>query len=335
MPQSVGAEPRVRELGPQLAGLRGVALVRRAGVDDVRVAGGTAGGGPAATPIGPETRFQIASISKQFTAAATMLLVDRGALSVDDHLVEILDGCPSTWREITIHHLLCHTSGLVHWPQLPDLDLTAQVSDDELLATFGAPALLSAPGERYSYSSPGYVLLAHVVQRVSGIPYRTFLAEELFGPLAMDATFAGNGGAAHDLATPLHDGVPVASFELDGVGMGAGDVWSTVDDLANWDAVIETRLVLSDASRRRTFQPHAAVDDEIPGVKFHGYGYGWYLAEIDGHRVNFHTGGNAGFQSINAVLPDDDALFVALTNDTATDLLGVALELLEIAFGDS
>jgi CubicO group peptidase (beta-lactamase class C family) len=170
---------------------------------------------------------------------------------------------------------------------------------------------------------------------VSGIPYRTFLAEELFGPLAMDATFAGSGGAAHDLATPLHEGVPVESFELDGVGMGAGDVWSTVDDLANWDAVIETRLVLSDTSRRRMFQPHAAVDDEIPGVKFNGYGYGWYLAEIDGHRVSFHTGGNAGFQSINAVLPDDDAIFVALTNDTATDLLGVALELLEIALGDS
>jgi CubicO group peptidase (beta-lactamase class C family) len=315
-----------------LAGLRGTALVRRSGADDLRIAGGTTGGRPDAV-IQPETRFQIASISKQFTAAATLLLVDRDVVSLDDHLVDILDGCPVQWKGITIHQLLCHTSGLIHWPQLPNLDLTGGVSVDELLVIFGDEPLLGEPGERYAYSSPGYVLLAHVVQRASGTPYRTFLADEVFGPLAMDATFAGNAGGELNVATPLHHGEPVRSFELDVVGMGAGDVWSTVDDLAHWDDMIESRLVLSDESRKRMLTPHATVDDEVPGVKIEGYGYGWYLADIAGHRVNFHTGGNAGFQSINAVLPDDGATLVALTNDTSADLYALALELFVIAIG--
>jgi len=332
MPHRPGATREVGSSTVLLAGLRGAALVRRAGADDLRVAGGTTGG-RLDEAIRPETRFQIASISKQFTAAASLLLVDQEVVSLDDHLVDILDGCPTAWKGITIHHLLCHTSGLVHWPQLPNLDLTGDVSVDELLTIFGNEPLLSEPGERYAYSSPGYVLLAHVVQKASGTPYRTFLADELFGPLAMDATFAGSAGAEPNLATPLNQGKPVRSFELDVVGMGAGDVWSTVDDLAHWDAVLESRLVLSDESRKRMFTAHATVSDEIPGVRFEGYGYGWYLADIAGHRVNFHAGDNAGFQSINAVLPDDDATFVALTNDTSADLYAIALELFAIALG--
>src|ERR1700690_609746 len=178
---------RISDPPEGLVGVQGSALVRRSGTDVLRFAGGTTGG-PGDVAIELETRFQIASISKQFTAAATLLLVDRGVLAVSDHLVDLLEGCPPSWRGITVHHLLCHTSGLVHWPQLPDLDLTAPIPVDELLATFAAAPLLGDPGERHAYSSPGYVLLAHVVQAQSGKPYREFLADEIFGPLAMDAT---------------------------------------------------------------------------------------------------------------------------------------------------
>jgi CubicO group peptidase (beta-lactamase class C family) len=321
-------------LPENLATLKGTALVRKCGVDVLQVVGGTTGG-RTDTRIELGTRFQIASVSKQLTAAAILRLVDRQVLSLSDHLVDVLDGCPASWKGISIHHLLCHTSGLVHWSGLADLDLTAALPVDELLASFFEAPLLSEPGERYAYSSPGYVLLAHVVERASGTPYRTFLAAEVLAPAGMEHTFVGNAGAAHDVASPLHQGERVRSFELDVTGMGAGDVWSTVVDLAVWDDAIRSGLVLSDESRVQMFTTHAVPDESVAGVTIEGYGYGWLFADVGGHRITFHTGDNAGFQSINAFLDDDDATFVALTNDTATNLLGVALELLVIAIGDA
>ena len=104
--------------------------MRRGGADVLRYAGGTTGGHPDA-PISISTRFQIASVSKQFTAAAVLLLVDRSLLSVDDRLADLLEGSPSSWDGITVHQLLCHTAGLAHWPQAPALDLTAPIPPDE------------------------------------------------------------------------------------------------------------------------------------------------------------------------------------------------------------
>jgi CubicO group peptidase (beta-lactamase class C family) len=310
--------------------LRGTALVQRGGEVVFQYAGGTTGGQPEA-PIDVGTRFQIASVSKQFTAAAVLLLVDGGLLSVDDHLVGHLEGSPSIWEGITVHQLLCHTAGLVHWPQLPELDLTAHVPADEELELFRRAPLLSIPGTEYAYSSPGYVLLAHIVERVSDTPYREFLSDEIFSPLGLRSTFAGNGVGQAGLASPLHLGEPVASFELDIVGMGAGDVWSTIDDLAAWDAALEAGRLLSDESRRQMFTVHTHVTEELGGVTLEGYGYAWYMADVAGHSIVFHTGGNAGFQSINATMPDDDARFIVLTNDTSTDLFTTALSLIAVA----
>jgi CubicO group peptidase (beta-lactamase class C family) len=135
--------------------LSGVALLQRGAEDLVAVAGGTTGIGPD-TDCTLGTRFQIASVSKQFTAAAVLLLRDRGVLSTDDPVRRWLDGCAAAWDEITIHHLLCHTAGLVHWPGVSGLDVTRPVAADELLRMFAAAPLLSVPGEHFSYSSPGY-----------------------------------------------------------------------------------------------------------------------------------------------------------------------------------
>jgi CubicO group peptidase (beta-lactamase class C family) len=221
----------------------------------------------------------------------------------------------------------------VHWPQLPELDLTARVSAEEELELFRRAPLLSDPGTCYAYSSPGYVLLAHIVERVSGNGYRDFLADEIFSSLELRSTFAGNGDGEPDLASPLHLGEPVASFELDVVGMGAGDVWSTIEDLATWDAALDAGKLLSEESRRAMFTVHTPITEVRGGVTLDGYGYGyaWSMADIEGHSVVYHTGGNAGFQSINATMPDDDARFIALTNDTSTDLFATALSLFAAA----
>jgi CubicO group peptidase (beta-lactamase class C family) len=171
------------------------------------------------------TRFQIASVSKQFTAAAVLLLAQRGAVNLDDRIGRRLDGCPPSWQDITLHHLLTHTSGLGHWDEYPMIGLARPVEPAELLTTFHRVPLLFPPGTGWHYSSPAYVLLAHVVQQAAGTPYRDFLATEIFTPLGMADTFAGSAGARPDIATGHdRDGRPVPSWELD-VGSVEGHAW--------------------------------------------------------------------------------------------------------------
>jgi len=183
----------------------GAALLQRDAEDLVAVVGGTTGSDPD-TDCTLGTRFQIASVSKQFTAAAVLLLADRGALSVNDPVRNWLDGCPEAWEPVTVHHLLSHASGLVHWHQLPGLDLTRPATTSDLLATFASAPLLSPPGERFSYSSPGYVLLGHIIEQAAGQLYHVFLTSEIFQPLGLTATFSGNPAGEQDLAAGRHDG---------------------------------------------------------------------------------------------------------------------------------
>ena len=127
--------------------LRGAALLQRGAEDLVAVARGTTGAGSGAD-CSLRTRFQIASVTKQFTAAAMLLLADRGVLSVTDPVGRWLDECPAAWDPITVHHLLSHSAGLVHWPGLPEVDVTRPVSTIAKLRAFAAAPLLSPPGER-------------------------------------------------------------------------------------------------------------------------------------------------------------------------------------------
>jgi CubicO group peptidase (beta-lactamase class C family) len=189
----------------------------------------------AAEGCAPSTRFQIASVSKQFTAAAVLRLAERGALGLDDPVGRRIGSCPRSWRDVTLHHLLSHTSGVGHWHDYPMIDLIRWVEPAELLETFQQLPPVFAPGTGWHYSSPGYVLLAHVVQRAANAPYRDVLTREIFGPLGMRDTFAGSSAGRKHVARGYgRDGLPAAAFELDVVGMGARDVWSTTHDLLVW-----------------------------------------------------------------------------------------------------
>jgi CubicO group peptidase (beta-lactamase class C family) len=312
--------------------LRGAALLQRGGEDLVAIARGTTGTGPG-TMCSLGTRFQIASVTKQFTAAAVLLLADRGVLSVDDPVGRWLDGCPAAWDPITVHHLLTHSAGLVHWPGLPGLDVTKPVTTSEKLRVFAAVALLSPPGERFSYSSPGYVLLAHILERACGLPYGAFLAREIFEPLGMAATFNGAPGGVTGLAVGRHDGAAVPSFDLDTLGLGTGSIWSTVGDLARWDRALADGELLSETARRAMFTAHVPVEDDDGLVRTEGYGYGWFIGTAcGGRRIFFHSGDNPGYRAINAWFPDDGVRLAVLSNEDATGLGPIAHDLIRTAF---
>jgi CubicO group peptidase (beta-lactamase class C family) len=276
------------------------------------------------------TRFQIASVSKQFTAAAVLLLAERGLLSLDDRIGRRLGGCPPAWHDITLHHLLTHTSGLGHWDEHPMIDLARRVEPAELLATFHRVPPLFRPGAGWHYSSPAYVLLAHVVQEAAGLPYRDFLADEICKPLGLASTFAGSPGDRTDIAQGHDgDGTPIGSWDLDVVNVGAGDIWSTTADLLTWIDGLRAGRVLGE--RYRTLMLSAQAPTGRAGDSA-GYGYGWFVGTVEGHPWFHHSGDNAGFIAFDACLPELDCRFVLLSNSGGYDPATIA-GLLTVALG--
>jgi CubicO group peptidase (beta-lactamase class C family) len=279
---------------------------------------------------GPATRFQLASVSKQFTAAALLLQVEAGNVRLSDEVGAWIDGCPSAWDGITVHHLLTHTSGIAHWPDFPSLDLCGWTPPSEAIKTFQAAPLRFSPGSDWYYSSPGYVLLAHIVSRASGRPYRSYLREAIFSPLGLRDTFAGMpDGEVDRLAVPYASGKVTPSFELDSLGMGAGDAWSTTHDMLRWDRALASGAFLSARSRELTFTAHASVGDVR---SFEAYGYGWQLGPVGGRMARCHSGGNAGFSTFNAWFPEIDGYVIVLSNDETCDAQGLTAKLAEAWF---
>ncbi len=292
-------------------GLQGAVLVRHHGKELLSSSFGLSdvARGEANTP---GLAFQLASVSKQFTAAAILLLQERGALSVNGRINDWIADLPPSWQEITVHHLLTHSSGIGHWQDYPEVDLYHSTENQQLIGEFVRGELLFKPGEGWSYSSPAYVLLAHIVEQASGEPYGQFLARNLFDGVGMADTRAGNDPPC-EAAVGHSAGSPTESFELDQVAAGAGDVWSTTADMAKWDEALNRPGILNEDSLRALFTPHVHLSlPDRPGL---AYGYGWFLQGNGTHPLQFHTGDNAGFRAFFARLPDVDACVIVLVND--------------------
>jgi CubicO group peptidase (beta-lactamase class C family) len=286
-------------------------------------------------PFTSTTTCQIGSVSKQFTAAAVLLLEEQGELSLQDRLPKWIAGGPGAWEGISIHHLLTHTSGLPHWRDLPDLDLFYPVGPESILRAFASVPLKFRPGRGWSYSSPAYHLLGTIVEHASGVSYPAFLHEHIFGPLGMQRTFAGcSPPDGVECASGFGQAGPVPSFNLDTTGKGAGDVWSTAEDLLIWDrALALPGRLLSASSIERTFRAHAALPPgqarEAPELQNPAYGYGWYLAGIGDHKARFHSGDNPGFRALNLWIPTASMFLVLCSNRETTNVHELALGLLK------
>ena len=190
-------------------------------------------------PCTAATRFQAASISKQFVAAAIMLLRERGALSLDDPVHRWWPPAPDGWAGIRVRHLLDHTSGLPHWEGMGGLDTSDTPALDDLLDRATWVRLESRPGERWRYSGPGYLVAAKVVEAASGSDYGPFVAENLFRPLGMTATTSGlfpESGHAQGIA----DGRPVGPSPGLTALPGTGDLWTTAGDLLRYADAVST-----------------------------------------------------------------------------------------------
>jgi CubicO group peptidase (beta-lactamase class C family) len=175
-------------------------------------------------------------------------------------------------------------------------------------------------------------------KRAADQPYREFLDQRIFQPLQLTETFAGNAGDRPRVAAGHVHGKLVRSFELDTVGMGAGDVWSTVDDLMRWSRALFDTGFLSDASRRAMFDTQATLpsDEHLEdgsAITAQRYGYGWFLGRGLGKALVLHPGDNAGFKALNLFVPSSAVRLVMLVNDETSAFDAVAVELLTEALG--
>lgn len=262
---------------------------------------------------GPATAYRLASVSKQFTAAAILLLAQDGSLSIDDPARKWLPSLPDAAAAITLRQLLAHTSGLVDYEDLMQEPYDGQIRDAGVLALLEKEnRLYFAPGSAYRYSNSGYALLALVVERASGMAYPDFLRSRIFQPLGMHGSLAYVAGGPE---------VPHRAFghsEVDGrwqrtdqsstsAVLGDGGIYSSIDDLARWDAALYDDRLLSDASRTLAFAPHAKVVGE--GFDAH-YGFGW---RITGDTL-WHSGETIGFRNVIVRWPAQRLTVVLLTN---------------------
>jgi D-alanyl-D-alanine carboxypeptidase len=267
-------------------------------------------------PVTPENVFEIGSVTKQFTAAAILLLQERGKLRVEDDVTKYLPDFPTHGEKITIENLLTHTSGIPNYTSLPEWlprvreDMTLSV----LVDLFKDKPLDFKPGTKWSYSNSGYIVLGAVIEKASGKTYERFVEEEIFQKLGMKGSrynhpeevvphrAAGYGRDA--------DGFRNAAYLSMTQPYAAGSLLSTVDDLAIWDRALTGDALLSKASRDRMFTSYKLASGEPTG-----YGYGWEVSDYAGRRVIEHNGGIFGFSSDEARVPEA-GLFVAVLSNS-------------------
>jgi CubicO group peptidase (beta-lactamase class C family) len=260
------------------------------------------------TACTPATNFRIASVSKQFTATAVILLVDRGKLSLDDPLTKFFPGFPDYGKEITVKQLLVHTSGLPEYEKLIPPGTTMQLDDlDVLHLLMDTKSPLFKPGEKFAYSNSGYTLLGLIVEAVSQKSFHEFVAGEIFLPLGMKDSVLyqrGLNDVPHRaFGHERKDGNWVRSDQsLTSAVRGDGGVYTSLRDYQKWLRGIDEQRLLSKASYGAMFSPQVMTDR-------HGahYGYGWFIDEYRGEPRIHHNGETHGFRACVQRFPKRDA----------------------------
>ena len=229
--------------------------------------------------IDAQTNFRLASVSKQFTAMAIMLLVHDGKLRHDDRLTNVFPDFPDYGRAISIRHLLNHTSGLQEYEDLMTPDNGASPEKIPQIKDAGVLALLKqqtatkfVPGTKWEYSNSGYAVLAMVVEKVSGQGFGQFLQERIFGPLKMQNTIAyerGKNEVPHRAYghTSKEAGWQETDQSSTSAVLGDGGIYSSLNDLTKWDEALRHHRLLSEAETRPAFTP---VKLEPAGRRRHG-----------------------------------------------------------------
>ena len=296
------------------------------------------------TTIDARTNFRLASVTKQFTAMAIMLLVHDKKLKYETTLGEIFPEFPEYGRKITVSQLLNHTSGLPDYEDLmetvekakgPIWSAEKQIQDAEVLGLLEKESKGKfAPGTKWDYSNSGYVLLGIIVVKISGKPYGEFLLERIFVPLGMKNTIVFQMGRSKVVNRAFGHSRETDSFrETDqsstSATQGDGRVYSNLEDLGKWDDALRNYTLLTAEEMKPALEPakfggagNAKLPDDAP-TALHGvpveYGFGWFLDPYKGHARMWHYGDTMGFKTAIQRFTKDGLTVIVLCNRTDLD----------------
>jgi CubicO group peptidase (beta-lactamase class C family) len=299
--------------------------------------------------IGPETNFRLASLTKQFTATAIMLLVHDGKLGYEDRLADVFPDFPAYGKTITIRQLLNHTSGLVDYEDIMAKQY-AGIADDKIpqIKDAGVLDLLKhqtsttfTPDTRWAYSNSGYVVLAMVVEKRSGMGFGEFLRQRIFTPLRMTGTIAyekGRNEVEHRAYghTKTADGWRETDQSSTSATLGDGGVYTSLNDLEKWDAALAGHTLLTAKEMEPALRPATGANGsplrQPDGSLAPLYGFGWFLDPYQGHRRYAHYGETVGFRNAIQRFPDDHLTVIVLSNRSEVDAPALAESVADLYF---
>jgi len=262
--------------------------------------------------VKPETIFQSGSVGKQFTAFAVMLLVEEGKIVLDDKISKYLGEVPDAWANITVRHLLTHTSGMTDYPR--DFDFRKDYTEDELLTRAKEIPTAFAPGEKWAYSNLGYVTLGVVIRKASGKYYGDFLKERVFSPLGMttariisEEDIVPNRAAGYVLHNGEVKNQEWVSPSLNTTADGA--LYLTALDMLKWDEALSSGKLLSKAGYEAMWTPV-----RLNSGKADPYGFGWAVRQVNGTRLIEHGGAWQGFKAMISRYPDKELTIIVFAN---------------------
>jgi D-alanyl-D-alanine carboxypeptidase len=263
-------------------------------------------------PVKPETVFEIGSITKQFTAAGILLLAQEGKLSVEDKLSQHLHHTPAAWANITLGHLLSHTSGIKTYTVLDGFELRRHLTQQQFIQALGAVPMDFQPGDSWKYCNSGFNLLGYIIENVSGTNYWDFMRARIFGPLGMNSTtnrqpslLIANRASGYEQTNHVWMN---RDYDLTDV-FSAGALVSTVGDLAKWNAALDRDDLLNATTKQQMWTPM-----KLNNGKATGYGFGWFVGSLQGHRNIGHGGSTSGFNASIERFPDSKLTVLILTN---------------------
>lgn len=273
----------------------------------------------------PETKFRIGSISKQFTAMAITILQEQGELNVVDNVSKFIPSY-KYGDQIKLHHLLTHSSGIPNITQLPNIkELMKQPTTTEKtirLIMDLEPEFV--PNSKFQYSNSGYILLAYIIEKTTGLTYEDFLSNQIFLPLAMNNSGCDN----HKEIIPnraqgyeYENGFVNAEYIDMSFPIGGGNLYSTTEDLFKWDQSLYTERLVTKESLETIFTSHGF-----------GYGYGWFIDVDQDRRRTYHGGGIVGFKNEIIRYVNDRITIIILNNLSTTNLEQIRNDLTRIVF---
>jgi CubicO group peptidase (beta-lactamase class C family) len=273
------------------------------------------------------TNFRLASLTKQFTSMAVMILAERSQLRLDDLLTTIFPEYPAHGHGVTLRHLLAHRSGLLDYEELIPASTTMQVNDNDVLQLLRQQdKTYFPPGSAFRYSNTGYVFLALVVEKISGQGFAEFLRENIFRPLKMEGTVAFQSGIStiRDRAIG-YTGKQQTDQSVTSATMGDGGIYSSVADLLLWDRSFYTTDLISAEMMQEAFRVYSPETD-FPGS---GYGFGWYLTRHRDAVCHWHYGESIGFSTYIERYPEKRMTVILLANRTGAPLADMSRALVE------